>query len=260
MTNIVTEVLSRGYDGIDIDYENLYATDRDAFTTFIRELADALHAQDRLLTIAVHAKTAEPGNWQGSQAQDWVALGSIVDEFRVMTYDFCWSTGCEGTWNGGSPPGPIDPHWWVDGVIRFATTQVDPAKVMLGVPFYAYDWPTGGGQSPPLRGYAGLANDSVGREAWTTSPYWQEVQALIETHQPTIQWWEEDANGPIRQHWFTYDGRGVWYSDHDSVADRWALAESLGVRGIAIWSLGSEDPANWAVLAQGCRRTSPPTT
>lgn len=43
------------------------------------------------------------------------------------------------------------------------------------------------------------------------------------------------------------------YADHDSVADRWELAESLGVRGIAIWSLGSEDPVNWAVLAQGCR-------
>jgi hypothetical protein len=31
----------------------------------------------------------------------------------------------------------------------------------------------------------------------------------------------------------------------DQLADGWVH--------IAIWSLGSEDPANWAVLAQGCR-------
>lgn len=174
-----------------------------------------------------------------------------------MTYDFCWSTGCDAAWNGGRPPGPINPHWWVDRVIRFATTRVDPAKIMLGAPFYAYDWPAGGGAGPAIRGRTGVANRSVEQEPWTTSAgvgrYWQEVQALIETYQPTIQWWEEDTTGPIRQHWFTYDGRGVWYSDHDSVADRFALAKNLGVRGIAIWALGSEDPANWAVLAQGCR-------
>jgi len=224
--NIVNEVITYGYDGIDINYENLDAADRDLYTTFIEELATELHGHGRLLSTAVHPKTSEPGGWNGPQAQDWAALGAAVDYFRVMSYDFSWST---------SAPGPISPVWWVEDVIDFAKTRVAPAKIMMGIPLhYGQDWPLG------------AAADARG---------WNAFQDLITTHDATVHWQETNTGGqPVREHWFTYtdpdtgDSREVWFADHDSVAARRALAEDLDVRGVALWRIGSEDPQNWAVL------------
>jgi len=70
VSSLVQLAVTNGYDGIDLDYENLSASDRPAFTTFVNQLAVALHAQGKLLTVNVYAKTAEPGTWGGPQAQD----------------------------------------------------------------------------------------------------------------------------------------------------------------------------------------------
>ncbi len=225
--NLVEEVLKRGYAGIDIDYEGLYGEDRDAFTAFIEELSNALHAEGRLLTIDVQSKTSDSTSRDDLRAFDYAALGTAVDEFRVMTYDWSWP---------GSAPGPIAPYWWVEDVIEYTKTQVDPAKIMMGAPLYGYEWPAGG------------------RRGWAL--YWRDVQDLINTYHPTVQWAGIDSSEPIGEHWFTYvsndDGlqHTVWYADHDSVEATRDLATRLGVKGLAFWALGSEDQENWAVLDQ----------
>jgi Predicted glycosyl hydrolase len=63
IASLVNLAVDRGYDGIDLDYEDLPAADRAVFTAFVDRLAAALHAHEKLLTINVYAKTAEPGSW-----------------------------------------------------------------------------------------------------------------------------------------------------------------------------------------------------
>ncbi len=213
---ILALVQAEGYDGIDIDYESLLPEDREAFSLFIEELAAGLHQEGKLLSIAVHAKTAEPGEWEGAQAQDWARLGAAVDEFKIMTYDYH---------HGASPAGPIAPLAWVDRVLRFAATQVPPQKTFMGVHFYGYDW-------------IGSHGESIN---------WRQAMKIAERNQ--VQW-QRDVSGEA---WFRYgpDGRHTVY-----VADaqglrlrlRTLLARHPDLAGIAIWSLGGEDPENWSVL------------
>jgi hypothetical protein len=134
IADILALVRDNDYDGIDIDYESLNPADRDAFSLFIEELALALHAEGKLLSIAVHAKTDDAGAWSGAAAQDWARLGAAVDSFKIMTYDFH---------NGASEAGPIAPLDWVDAVLSYAATVVPPEKTWMGVPVYGYNW-TGG--------------------------------------------------------------------------------------------------------------------
>src|SRR5690606_38038669 len=56
---VVDEVVTHEWDGIDLDYEALDVVDHDEFCGFVAELAAALHEQDRKLTVAVPAGTAE---------------------------------------------------------------------------------------------------------------------------------------------------------------------------------------------------------
>src|SRR5581483_10942325 len=53
INDIVALVQRENYAGIDIDYEDLPATDRQVFTSFITDLASALHDKGKVLTVAL---------------------------------------------------------------------------------------------------------------------------------------------------------------------------------------------------------------
>ena len=212
---IVALVQSNGYDGIDIDYESLNAEDREPFTQFIEELAVALHAEGKLLSIAVHAKTDDAGTWNGPAAQDWPRLGAAVDAFKIMTYDYHY---------GASAAGPIAPLSWIDAVLTYAATVVPPAKTYAGIHFYGYEW--------------------VGASG--TGIEWREAVKRARQQGVTAQ---RDESGEA---WFTYgEGRfTVYYADAENLRVKLAAlsATHRDLAGIAIWRLGGEDPENWAAI------------
>lgn len=118
-------------DGIDLDYENMKAGDRENYSLLVEAIAKELHRVKKRLSVTVHAKLSEPGSWDAVIAHDWKRLGNAADEFRVMTYDQHWAT---------SEPGPIASDEWVENVMKFAVAQVPAKKVWMGVATYGYDW------------------------------------------------------------------------------------------------------------------------
>ncbi|MCS6840364.1 MAG: glycosyl hydrolase family 18 protein [Roseiflexus sp.] len=220
---IVDEVLTYDYDGIDVDYEFLSNSLRDDYSAFILELADALHAHGKLLTVAVHAKDCD---YCGSGGfQDWAVIGQVVDRLRIMTYDYHWR---------GSGPGPVAPVYWVERVARYAVTVVDPAKVVIGVPFYGYNWPRNG--SGNARGQT-----------------WAMINEIIQTHRLSVNLMESNQNGLVQENWITYSSRTegqreVWFATSSGLDAKLRLVQELDLAGIAIWRLGGEDPRNWEVI------------
>lgn len=219
---LVDLVLEHDFDGIDVDYESLFAEDRDDFSLFIEELADLLHAEGKLLSIAVHPKPDENVTWGGPLAQDYARLGAAVDEFKVMTYDYSWST---------SPAGPISPVPWAKAVMEYATSLIPPEKVYMGVHFYGLDWQGSLGQSK----------------------VWAQIQALIERNEVEV---ERDESNEGTFSYGTSRPRTVYFADALSVETK--LREVFGelpeMAGIAIWRLGGEDPAVWDVLREWAHR------
>ncbi|MGO2791271.1 glycosyl hydrolase family 18 protein [Microbacterium gubbeenense] len=111
--------LEQGGDGAPAQSEAIYLA-----------VADRAHLLGRKAACALPPLTAS-GSVGG---EDWVRyaeLGAIVDHVEIMTYDFAWM---------GSAPGPIAPGFWVRDVADWVASQIDPAKVSLGVPLYAYFW------------------------------------------------------------------------------------------------------------------------
>lgn len=220
---IVDEVLTYGYDGIDIDYEFLDSSLRDEYSAFIYELADALHAQGKLLTVAVHAKDCDYCGLGGFQ--DWQAIGQVVDRLRIMTYDYHWR---------GGGPGPVAPVYWVERVAQYAKSVVDPAKVVIGVPFYGYNWPRDGNAN--ARGQT-----------------WAMINDIIQTYGLSVNLMESNQNGLVQENWITYSSRTegrreVWFATSSGLDAKLRLVQQYDLAGIAIWRLGGEDPRNWDVI------------
>ncbi|AIE85881.1 glycosyl hydrolase family 18 protein [Fimbriimonas ginsengisoli] len=203
-----------GLDGIDLDYESLRAVDRAPFTRFVAILSKSLHARKLTLAIALHPKMSEPGNWDGSQAQDFAALGRLCDIVRVMTYDEHWLT---------SDAGPVASPAWVEQVMRFASSVIPASKLDMGIPAYGYDW--------------------VGKQA--TSFTWADLGRLSLAHgRPT----RDPASQELT---LRYDNHTAFFADGPAQRSKLQLAKKLRLHGVAMWRLGSEDPSVWTEFRKG---------
>jgi spore germination protein YaaH len=215
---ISTLVQTHGWAGVDLDYESLPSADRDAYSRFMHDLNGALHQTHKRLSVTVHAKTSEPGDWSGSKAQDWRALGTSADEIRVMAYDHATEQ---------SAPGPIAPLSWVEQVLQLAVDEIPHEKILLGLGAYGYDW----------------TNNADG-----ISLQWSDAETIAHDHAVPPVW--DTSSSSL---WFTYsDNHGrthtVWYENARSLQSKIDLALHYQIAGVFVWRLGGEDPALWAAL------------
>lgn len=216
-------VKTMGYDGIDLDWEDLRPADRDGFSLLIEKLAKALHAEGRFLSIAVMPKTSEPGEWDNQRYADWPRLGKAIDSFKIMTYSF------SGPWGG---PGPQTPLRWADKVLRLAERTVPPEKVSMGVPFFGFDWH--GDSCAAVSAHRGAG--------------------LVETHGAHVT--REPSS---KEATMTFNEGGETH--HVIFQDEAALAAKLQVvrrrhpeiAGISIWVMGQEIPAFWPLITRKLR-------
>ncbi|GAA0502569.1 glycosyl hydrolase family 18 protein [Saccharopolyspora thermophila] len=217
VAEIVELVKRENYAGIDIDYENLRAGDRQVFTDFVTELGRELDAEGKTLSVAVFAKTTDRGYDERNVAQDYAAIGRAADEVRLMGYDFHWST---------SPPGSIAPITWIREVVDYTRTQIPPERIVLGVPLYGYDWVDGHG----------------------TSVTWLQAFRLATEHRVRPNY-DTASQSP----WFRYtdaDGREheVWFENAASAKAKFEVARGSGIRGVYLWMYGYEDTDTWKEL------------
>lgn len=220
---IVSFVVSNNFDGVDIDYEEINGSDREAFSSFIKELATRLHNHDKLLSIAILWKN-EPVDVleafsKSRQAQNWEEIGKHVDQFRIMAYDYTHSYNSAG---------PIAPAKWLEEVIVYAVSVIDAKKIVLGLPLYAYDW------QQDVRGGA-------------RALLWQDVKGIR----------NNTALGPIHgfdqgENTLTYTEGGIpriiYFQDANVTKTRIELARNYGIYQFAFWKIGGEDPNTWNIL------------
>jgi spore germination protein len=214
---IVALVEANGYAGIDLDYENLQAADRQAFTAFVTRLAEALHAKSKILSVALFAKASNAGYAPRNVAQDYAAIGRVADQVRLMAYDYHWAT---------SPPGPVAPVGWIRDVVNYAKTQIPASKIVLGIPEYGYDWSGGVG----------------------TSVTWLQVLRLSRQYHVQPRY-----DAATQSPYFTYtDGsrhkHTVWFENAESAQAKFDVAQGAGIAGVYLWMYGYEDPDTWSVL------------
>jgi spore germination protein YaaH len=89
--NIVALVMSNGFDGIDLDYEGFAFTDgRDSWPTtqpvwdaFVNELAAALHANGKLLSVTIPPVWIAGGAVTGYTVYDQASRGARAQTGRV---------------------------------------------------------------------------------------------------------------------------------------------------------------------------------
>ncbi len=126
---LVLYALSYGFDGYNLDFENINYSDKAKLTAFVTYLAKRLHEYNLTVSADVTGYSDSP-NW--SLVYDRAALGNVLDFVMLMAYD---ETGA-----GSSVAGPVARYPWVRSNLEQLLTEVPANKVILGIPFYMRTW------------------------------------------------------------------------------------------------------------------------
>jgi spore germination protein len=198
-------VVMRALDGIDIDYESLPQSAKGNFSAFAALLAQKLHDSNKTLSVTISPN---------ANANDWTAIGAAADSVKIMAYDKHWPGGTAGA---------ITPLDWLDSVVTYAESHIAPEKVMIGLPWYGYDW--------------------LGTNAANVT-YASGMQSAMSNGVTPSR----DENGELT---FAYAGHVVYFQDAESYARKVdaVLAKHSRIGGFAHWRAGAEDPATWTKIA-----------
>jgi spore germination protein len=221
INNIISILNSKGYYGLNIDFERISPENRQLYNNFLRKVVAALHPLNYVVSTALAPKSSDiqTGAWHG--AHDYRAHGEIVDFVIIMTYEWGWS---------GGPPYAVAPVDLIEDVIRYAVSVIPSRKILMGMPLYGYDW------TLPF---------TPGRFAKRISP--QDAIRIAAEHGAQIRF-DAQTQSPTFKYYTGSIQHEVWFEDARSVQAKLMLVNKYDLRGISYWLLGISFPQNWAVL------------
>ncbi|KUO76938.1 MAG: spore gernimation protein, partial [Desulfosporosinus sp. BRH_c37] len=129
--NVLTTMNSKGYKGLQVNFETLLPEDRDAFNRFLEKVSSRLHSQGLFVSSALAPKVSATQKGLQYEAHDYAAHGKLMDFIVLMTYEWGWV---------GGPPSANSPISKIKEVLNYAVTEIPRQKIMMGTLFYARDW------------------------------------------------------------------------------------------------------------------------
>lgn len=157
---------------------------------------------------------------------DAKTISESVDKIIIMEYDFNRLNAISA--------GPVAPLPAVLNSINSYLENVPPEKLILGIPFYGYEWPTLDNQKNSF-----VIKSSRGPEL---STYKRSLQTIKDNN--IITNFDDESKSP----WFSYydknsgSWRQVWFENERSLNYKTTLVRQFGLGGTAIFALGYEGP------------------
>lgn len=237
VNNIIAQVKSRNVDGVNLDFEPVATSQRDRYTSFVRQLKAALVAAKvgSYLTVCT---TAGAATW--STGYDVAALGAsgAADGIFVMGYDYSWSGSGRA---GGVAPMSSSYMLDVNESVNDFLSLTSGSKLIWGVPYYGRTWLTTSNtlNSTTVSGASGSSK----------AYYYTGAKSLAATY--GRKW---DSVGKVP--WFVYrNSSGQWvegyYDDTTSLGVKYDMINQRGLAGVGIWHLLMDQGVGdlWNLLA-----------
>ena len=219
--SIVEKCVEYKLDGINVDFENMKAEDKDMYSRFIIELTPRLKEIGAVTSVDV---TAPDGGETWSMCFDRHVIGDVADYIIFMAYD---QNGVSST-----TPGTTAGYNWVNlSLNKFLQTEViDSDKIILAVPFYTRVWTT----------------DQDGKIIGRSTVDMKDIDSIIPAG--VEKTWDDE----LKQNYVEYmDGNNkkqIWIEDLESLKAKVSLIKENNLAGVASWQKGMETDEVWQMF------------
>ena len=220
IVNICNFMTNYGIEGANIDFEFVRSSVRDSFNLFINDLADSLWNHPGGRKELYIASIAVPEWYPG---YDIGYLSEHCDGLFIMAYDFHYS--------GSSVAGPVSPavpsSFWGNycaarSIGSYKSAGANGDKILLGIPYYGYDWPT---------------NDSTMGASTTGSGSAVIYYYAFQNANNYGRLWDDYSLTP----WYRYynsQWHQCWFDDSVSLDIKYGMVNDSLLQGAGCWALG----------------------
>ncbi|MEW9698882.1 glycosyl hydrolase family 18 protein [Paenibacillus sp. SI8] len=221
--NLINRAVQLGVPGLNIDFESLSGSDRNAFTAFITKLTAYAHEKNVKISIDLPRGSVK---WNHLSAFDHEKLGGLVDYIVIMAYDQFY--------RGSTSAGSVAGLPWTDGGIQeFLSYGIPRDKIILGIPYYVREWKL----------------DASGALQSNRTVLLKDIPALIAAKKTTQTWDKtfEQYRVEYQEDGFTYV---FWLENEATVKARMDMAKKYDIVGVAAWRLGYDSADLWKTILQ----------
>lgn len=198
-----------GFDGINIDFENIRFDNKNHLTQFIRELSYYFGQKELFLTVCTGVTG---GSFNYSLVYDHKKIGQFADYVMVMSYDELPYTGREY--------GPVASMIWQERKLLELIELVPPEKVYMGIPLYTRVWNMNNEDS-----YSSIPISFIRQEE------------IIEENETGV-FDIDERNGQKTFGYYKNETDYLMYIEDEFIMEqRWALIKRLGLAGGAYWAV-----------------------
>lgn len=222
---LISLVQARNANGVNIDFENIPGSEGTAYNNFLVDLATQMHSQIPGSEVSVALFSVDWNN-----IFDIPLLDQHLDHFVIMGYGYYYS--------GSSEAGPTAPlydfgssTWNLSRSInQYLKEGASPSKLVLGLPYYGYQWETASDQIPENTTNTG------------SSKTYTDIRDNVNGYYSnTNRGWHFDS----RSNYFVFQDNGNWlqcFVDMERGLDeRYDMIHRRDLAGMGIWALGYDD-------------------
>ena len=219
---LMDTIARKGYRGLDIDFEFVYASDAPAYAAFVARMRALLFPLGLPVIVALAPKTSADQRGALYEGHNYALLSQAADFVLLMTYEWGYTYG---------PPMAVAPLPNVRRVVEYALTEMPAGQIYLGIPNYGYDW------TLPYRQGSRAQSISNQYAVELAARYGAAIRFDERTQSPWFRYADESG----REH-------EVWFEDARSIRAKLALTQEYGLYGVGYWNLMRPFPQNWRVL------------
>ncbi len=223
LNNAIANMKSKGYHGLDVDFEFIYPENKEDYNNFLRNAASKLKPLGYTLTTAVAPKTSAEQKGLLYEAHDYPVHGALADHVIPMTYEWGYTY---------SQPMAVAPINEVRKVINYAVSAIPRRKILMGIPNYGYDWTLPYVKGTAARSVSNTQAVDIARNRGAVIKYDSVSQS------PNFNYYDTNR----KQH-------EVWFEDARSIQAKLMLADEMDLGGVSYWTINRYFPQNWLVLS-----------
>lgn len=222
ISNIINEIKTYGYDGINIDFEKVPSDSAVDYRQFIRELS--IECRKAGVVFSLDNYVPRPYNAQYSRD----VQAECADYVVVMGYDEHYA--------GGDEAGSVASIDFVTDGIDGTLKEVPKEKLINALPFYTRLWME--------------STDENGNVKLSSKTYSMQGALDIVAELGTGMEWDEEVGQYVA--FGEVDGvkYSIWLEEDESIKAKMKVVRERELAGISGWCLGMEKLSVWDVITE----------